>query len=227
MGTQSFNEEVDRLVAGFTGTSKDDGSINDLLMPRIPDLSSGELKSIIVSLKNELKKRKENEFAKVYSCNHGKLGIRSTPLGREVELTLTAHSTFEDLRDEINQRSQKKYGRDAIRRRQNTDSCFRSDSSADEERTFIFIPVIEGAVAESEMDIRILYDFLSANDMMNSVDEHLLLSACGMFRLGKGVPMDIKEIGTQKDKGDLLQGNVVVANIGLVRTYEAGAGYVH
>ena len=190
-----------------------------------------------------------DQFSEVYAGEHCKLEVRSARLGREVRLTINAGSTLEKVFDEINQKSQEKYGRDAIYRgtmynnqeRREMEQqvygraeIYRGTLYADEgvndvlkeTKVIIFTPVIENSEDKVKFGNALLgnasHDALLKENGMDWVDRPYITAATGAFRVAEGFPEDARLIGSTTDKGDLLKGMVARARSGSVRSFDDG-----
>lgn len=153
-------------------------------------------------------------FSTVYTGNHCQLAIRQTELGREVQLTLSAGSSLRMAFNEINAKSQERYGRDAIYQGQ----LFEDrglDEVAQEVRVHTFIPVINDSL---DRDRPQHAEFLKGLNL-DWVDLPLLVAAAGAFRIEHGFG---GSIGSSTDKGDLFNSKVVRARSGTVMTHDIG-----
>jgi hypothetical protein len=164
------------------------------------------------------------QFAEAYSGKHCKLEVRSSGrLGREVRLTIYAGSSYEKAFDEINQESQKRYGRVAIYKGVLYNDHYLIDIL---QRTlvFTFTPVVNNS------SYKVKYgdasqDVLLKDNRMNWVHKLIITAATGAFRVAKGFPKDAADIGSETDSGDLLMGLVVRANDGVVISTAYGVDF--
>ena len=170
---------------------------------------------------------KRNQFSEVYSGEHCKLEVKSSGrLGREVRLTINAGSSLEKAFDEINQKSQEKYGRDAI---------YRGDLYSDEgvkeilkeTKVITFTPVVKNSSNKDKFGDA-SQDALLKENAMDWVDRPYITAATGAFRVGKGFPKEADNIGSTTDRGDLLKGLIARARSGAVRSDDYGViGYIY
>jgi len=164
---------------------------------------------------------KRSQFSEVYSGEHCKLEVKSSGrLGREVRLTINAGSSLEKAFDEINQKSQEKYGRDAIYR----GTLYNDEGVKEvlkETKVITFTPVVKNSSNKAKFGDT-SQDALLKENGMDWVDRPYITAATGAFRVGKGFPKDADNIGSTTDKGDLLKGLVARARSGAVGSYDLG-----
>ena len=158
---------------------------------------------------------KRNQFSEVYSGEHCKLEVRSSGrLGREVRLTINAGSSLEKAFDEINQKSQEKYGRDAIYK----GTLYNDEGVKEilkETKVITFTPVVKNSSNKAKFGDA-SQDALLKDSGMDWVDRPYITAATGAFRVAKGFPKDADNIGSETDRGDLLKGLVARARSGAV-----------
>lgn len=163
--------------------------------------------------------RQRGQFAEAYSGEHCKLEVRSTKLGREVRLTLNAGSTLEKAFDEINAKSQEKYGRDAIYR----GNLYKDAGIKDvikESTVITFIPVLKNSANRVKFgtDAETSHEALLKKHGLDFVDRPYQTAAAGAYRIAKGFKEGVS-VGSTEDKGDLFEGLVARSRSGAVGTY--------
>lgn len=167
--------------------------------------------------------RQRGQFAEAYSGEHCKLEVRATKLGREVRLTLNAGSTLEKAFDEINAKSQEKYGRDAIYR----GTLYKDAGVKDvinESTVITFIPVLKNSGYRVKLgtDAETSHEGLLKKHGLDFVDRPYQAAAAGAYRIAKGFKSGVT-VGSSEDKGDLFEGLVARSRSGAVGTL-AGNG---
>lgn len=139
-----------------------------------------------------------------------------------MRLTLNAGSTLGKAFDEINAKSQEKYGRDAIHR----GTLYNDEGVEDvlkETKVITFTPGVKNSSNKAKFGDA-SQDVLLKDNGMDWVDRPYITAACGAFREAKGFPRDADNIGSTTDRGDLLKGLVARARSGAVGSLAYGVG---
>ena len=148
-----------------------------------------------------------------------KLEVFDSKFGQGVRFVQPAGMTLRTMMDLINVDSRNSYGRDAIYRG-NLLKDGGIDTPATENIVHEFTPVVQGSENRSRGGQK---DYMEAKGM-SFTDRPLITIAAGLFRLEKGFPANNADIGTERDKGDLLQGKVVRARSGALASDVYGLG---
>lgn len=159
-----------------------------------------------------------DQFIDVYSGQNFKVEVRSTPLGREVRLTLNAGSTIKIVFDEINAKSQEEYNCDIIDRA-TLYQDFRVNEIINETTVITLIPVLKDSESRvrSGKDAGTSHEGLLNMHGLNFVNRLYLATAAGAYRLQNGFQPGVP-IGSLEDKGDLFGGHIIRSNIGGIGT---------